>query len=161
MWFRELLELGFIFFIFWYCCAWDWNRMVSPSAGLAWAGSFCYLLQTSLVLACKRQKRGENSHLSDCLFTAFITRIIRTFWDDFITIHIKLLSVPWSWTGSRGILKWIMAKNGAIRHGDAIPCIAMSDYEDGVNLSINPPLITLSTSSTLYFVHFLKLYHKC
>ena len=54
-----------------------------------------------------------------------------------------------------------MAKNGAKRHGDAIPCIAMSGYEDGDNLSKNPPLITLSTSSTLYFVHFLKLYHKC
>ena len=54
-----------------------------------------------------------------------------------------------------------MAKNGAKRHGDEIPCIAISDYENGVNLSKNPPLITLSTSSTLYFVHVLKLYHKC
>ena len=50
-------------------------------------------------------------------------------------------------------------KNGAVRHGDAIPCIAMSDYEDGVNLSINPPLIKLSTSSTLYilFCTFLNI----
>ena len=42
----------------------------SPSAGLRWAGSFCYLLQTSLVLSCTQP--SKNTHLSDlCLFIFF------------------------------------------------------------------------------------------